>query len=134
VKADPSRSGAGRWLDRAAPALARVPGVVPAMYAVMGRSVTARRRTGTVEVSAVGMFAGGGGFAIAPMAIASLQVVVGGTSRRPWSLGHRVELRDVLQLTVTIDHDIVDGAPAARFGAALRQLIEGADVLRSERT
>jgi len=40
----------------------------------------------------------------------------------------------VLQLTVTIDHDIVDGAPAARFGAALRQLIEGADVLRSERT
>ena len=134
VKADPSRSGAGRWLDRAAPALARVPGVVPAMYAVMGRSVTARRRTGTVEVSAVGMFAGGGGFAIAPMAIASLQVVVGGTSRRPRSLGHRVELRDVLQLTVTIDHEIVDGAPAARFGAALRQLIEGADVLRSERT
>lgn len=131
VKADPARSGAGRWLDRAAPALARVPGVVPAMYAVMGRSVTARRRTGTVEVSAVGMFAGGGGFAIAPMAIASLQVVVGGTSRRPWSLGDRMELRDVLQLTVTIDHDIVDGAPAARFGAALRRLIEDADVLRS---
>jgi pyruvate/2-oxoglutarate dehydrogenase complex dihydrolipoamide acyltransferase (E2) component len=31
---------------------------------------------------------------------------------------------------VTIDHNIVDGAPAARFGAELRELIESAAVLR----
>ena len=42
-----------------------------------------------------------------------------------WSTtGYRVEIRDVLELTVTIDHNIVDDAPAARFGAELRRLIE----------
>ena len=28
-------------------------------------------------------------------------------------------VRDVLDLTVTIDHNVVDGAPATRFGADL---------------
>jgi pyruvate/2-oxoglutarate dehydrogenase complex dihydrolipoamide acyltransferase (E2) component len=33
-------------------------------------------------------------------------------------------VRDVLDLTVTVDHDVVDGAPATRFGAELRRLME----------
>jgi hypothetical protein len=53
------------------------------MYAVMGRSVRAHLQSGTVQVTAVGMFAGGGGFAIAPPTLASLIVVVGGLDRRP---------------------------------------------------
>lgn len=59
----------------------------------------------------------------------SLQVVVGGMTQRPRAVGGRVEVRDVLDLTVTIDHNVVDGAPAARFGAALCGLIETAAVL-----
>jgi pyruvate/2-oxoglutarate dehydrogenase complex dihydrolipoamide acyltransferase (E2) component len=35
----------------------------------------------------------------------------------------------VLDLSVTIDHNFVDGGPAARFGAELRHLIENASVL-----
>ncbi|HVX23137.1 MAG TPA: hypothetical protein VHB02_17485 [Acidimicrobiales bacterium] len=49
----------------------RVPGAVAAMYAIMARSVAVRRRTGTVAVTAVGMFAGGGGFGLAPMTLMS---------------------------------------------------------------
>ena len=59
---------------------AACPGFFPAMYAVMARSVRVHQRTGTVQVTAVGMFAGGGGFAIAPPTLASLSVVVGGSS------------------------------------------------------
>jgi pyruvate/2-oxoglutarate dehydrogenase complex dihydrolipoamide acyltransferase (E2) component len=70
------------------------------------------------------MFAGGGGFAIAPPTLASVTVVVGGLSRRPRVVGDEVGIRDVLDLTVTIDHDVVDGAPAARFVADLRQRME----------
>ena len=33
-------------------------------------------------------------------------------------------VRDVLDLTVTIDHNVVDGAPATRFGADLRRRME----------
>lgn len=76
VKQDPSMSGTGRLLERAGPIGPRipVPGLVPAMYAAMGRSITARLRTGTVAVTAVGMFASGSGFGLAPMTLMSLQV------------------------------------------------------------
>ena len=37
--------------------------------------------------------------------------------------------REVLDLTVTVDHNVVDGAPAARFAATLRELIETGRVL-----
>lgn len=118
VKHEPSPTTSGRWLQRAAPVGARVPGAMPAMYAVMRRSRAARRRVGTVTVSAVGMFAGGGGYAIAPMTMMSLEVLVGG-----------IEDRDLLDLTIAIDHNVVDGAPAARFGAELRRVMESAIVL-----
>jgi pyruvate/2-oxoglutarate dehydrogenase complex dihydrolipoamide acyltransferase (E2) component len=131
VKTDPSASGSGRLLVRTAPLAARLPGLFPAMYALMGRSVRFRRQVGTVAVTAIGMFAGGGGYAIAPPTLMSLQVVVGGMSTRPRVVDGQIEVRDALDLTVTIDHDVVDGAPAARFGAELRGIVENATVLRA---
>lgn len=124
VKAEPTTTTTGRLLAGVAPILGRIPGLYRVMYAVMSRSRRARLATGTVQVSAVGMFAGGSGYAIAPSSLASASVVVGGLSRRPRTFADRIELRDVLDLTVTIDHNVVDGAPAARFGADLRHLLE----------
>lgn len=124
VKADPTSNGTGRMLQRLGPIAGRVPGLYPAMYAVMRRSVRAHQLIGTVQVTAVGMFAGGGGFAIAPPTLASVLVVVGGLSRRPRVVGDQIAARDVLDLTVTIDHNVVDGAPATRFGAELRRTME----------
>ena len=133
AKRAPLATGSGRWLARLGRVGPRVPGLLPAMYAVMGRSVRTRQQTGTVTVTAVGMFAGGGGFAIAPTSLMSLQVVVGGMTQRPRVIDGNVEPRDVLDLTVTIDHNVVDGAPAARFGAELRRIIEDASVLRGSK-
>jgi pyruvate/2-oxoglutarate dehydrogenase complex dihydrolipoamide acyltransferase (E2) component len=124
VKADPSSTPSGWALQRLAPLAGRVPGAFPAMYAVMSRSVRAHELAGTVQVTAVEMFTGGGGFALAPPTLASTLVVVGGMSRRPRVLGDQIALRDVLDLTVTVDHNVVDGAPAARFGADLRRRME----------
>jgi pyruvate/2-oxoglutarate dehydrogenase complex dihydrolipoamide acyltransferase (E2) component len=125
VKADLTSTGAGRALQRLAPVAGHIPGLFPLMYAVMRRSVRAHALTGTVQVTAVGMFAGGGGFAIAPPTLASLLIVVGGLSRRPLVVDDEIVVRDVLDLTVTVDHNVVDGAPAARFGADLRRSMEG---------
>lgn len=61
---------------------------------------------------------------IAPPTLASLFVVVGGLSRRPRVVDDEIVVRDVLNLTVTIDHNVVDGAPATRFGADLRHRME----------
>lgn len=129
VKRDPSASSSGRWLERAGPAATRIPGVIPAMYAVMARSVAARQRIGTVAVTAVGTFGGGGGFGITSLTLMSLEVIVGGMSQRPHVVDGQVTVRDALDLTVAIDHNVVDGAPAARFTADFRELLESAAVL-----
>ena len=61
----------------------------------------------------------------------SLQILVGGITDRPRVINSEVHVRKVLDLSVTIDHNVVDGGPAARFGAELRHLIENATVLRA---
>jgi pyruvate/2-oxoglutarate dehydrogenase complex dihydrolipoamide acyltransferase (E2) component len=129
IKGDAGLRSEGGWLAQAATIGTRVPGVIPALYGLMGRSVRIRQRIGTVGVTAVGMFAGGGGFGITGLTLMSLQVVVGGVAPRPRALDGEVRIRDTLDLTVTIDHNVVDGGPATRFGAELRRLIEEASVL-----
>jgi pyruvate/2-oxoglutarate dehydrogenase complex dihydrolipoamide acyltransferase (E2) component len=79
---------------------------------------------GTVGVTAVGMFGRGeGGWGLVPM-VQSLGLVVGSISSKPCVIDGRIEPRELLSLTVAFDHDVVDGAPAARFGRRLVELIE----------
>jgi pyruvate/2-oxoglutarate dehydrogenase complex dihydrolipoamide acyltransferase (E2) component len=65
------------------------------------------------------------------MTMMSLEVVIGGMTQRPRVVDGQIEARDVLDLTVVIDHNVVDGAPATRFAAQLRELIETAAVISS---
>jgi pyruvate/2-oxoglutarate dehydrogenase complex dihydrolipoamide acyltransferase (E2) component len=51
-------------------------------------------------------------------------LVVGAIARKPAVVGDRIEAREILHLTVGFDHDVVDGAPAARFVQRLTELIE----------
>jgi pyruvate/2-oxoglutarate dehydrogenase complex dihydrolipoamide acyltransferase (E2) component len=101
VKADSTTTGGGRLLSSLAPALGRVPGLYPLMNTGMSRSQRVHLATGTVQVTAIGMFGNGGGYAIAPPNLASLLLVVGGVSRRPRVVGDRAEIREVLDLTLT---------------------------------
>ncbi len=79
---------------------------------------------GTVSVTAVGMFgAGHSGWGIYEPA-SSLQLVVGSVACKPAVVDGRVEPREILHLTVVFDHDVIDGAPAARFTHRLIELIE----------
>lgn len=79
---------------------------------------------GTVGITSVGMFGGGhSGWGLTPTT-QSLALVVGGIAWKPVVLDGRVEPREMLSLTIMFDHDIVDGAPAARFTRRLVELIE----------
>ncbi|MDH3306437.1 MAG: 2-oxo acid dehydrogenase subunit E2 [Acidimicrobiia bacterium] len=129
VKADPASSRSGLLLDRVAPAALRIPGAATLCYAVMARSVRMRRMAGTVSVTSVGMFAGGAGFGIGFPTVLTLTVLVGGLSERALVVDGQVEVREVLDLTVMVDHNVVDGAPTSRFVADLRRLIESAELL-----
>jgi pyruvate/2-oxoglutarate dehydrogenase complex dihydrolipoamide acyltransferase (E2) component len=80
---------------------------------------------GTVALTSVGMFGGGhSGWGLSPT-LHPLGLVVGGITWKPAVVEGRIEPREILNLTVTFDHDIVDGAPATRFVRRLVELIEG---------
>jgi pyruvate/2-oxoglutarate dehydrogenase complex dihydrolipoamide acyltransferase (E2) component len=78
---------------------------------------------GTVSMTAVGMFGSGAGWGI-PVPNHTLQVTLGGIAEKPGVVDGRIEIRDYLSVTVSFDHDIVDGAPATRFIQRLNELIE----------
>jgi pyruvate/2-oxoglutarate dehydrogenase complex dihydrolipoamide acyltransferase (E2) component len=129
VRADPAASRSGQLLRGVGPVAFRVPGFARGFSWALARSVRMRRLAGTVSVTSVGMFGGGSGFGISFATPITLTLVVGGVSERPRAVAGAVEIRDVLDLTITIDHTVVDGAPAARFTADLRRLIESAELL-----
>jgi pyruvate/2-oxoglutarate dehydrogenase complex dihydrolipoamide acyltransferase (E2) component len=79
---------------------------------------------GTVALSAVGMFEKGAGWGIPPVPPTSLWVTVGGIGEKPGVVDGQIVVRDYLSLTISFDHDMIDGAPAARFTQRLKDLIE----------
>jgi pyruvate/2-oxoglutarate dehydrogenase complex dihydrolipoamide acyltransferase (E2) component len=89
-----------------------------------------KEKMGTVAVTSIGRFARSGGWAI-PLGLHALSIAVGGISEKPGFVGDQVEKREYLALTVTLDHDVVDGAPATRFVARLIELLEGSHGLPS---
>lgn len=91
-----------------------------------------KRTAGTALVTSVGMFGPGAGWAIGIVPLHTVAITVGGITSKPGVVGDRIEPREYLAITVSIDHDIVDGAPAARFAKRLRDCVEGADVLQDE--
>lgn len=82
-----------------------------------------KRVVGTVGVTAVGMFGKGGGWGI-PTAASSLAITIGGLAPKPVVVDGRIVIHEVLCVTLSFDHRIIDGAPAARFTDRLRELIE----------
>jgi pyruvate/2-oxoglutarate dehydrogenase complex dihydrolipoamide acyltransferase (E2) component len=105
------------------------PWPLPRLFIRLIRAVSRRDPTrqvaaaGTVGVTALGMAGRGGGWGLAP-AGQSVLLIVGGITRKPAVIEERVEPRYLLNLTVAFDHDVVDGAPAARFVKRLVELIE----------
>ncbi|MDG5778542.1 2-oxo acid dehydrogenase subunit E2 [Haloarculaceae archaeon H-GB2-1] len=81
------------------------------------------RLAGSVAVTAVGMFGTGQGWAISPTNY-TLQLAVGGIGTKPRLIDGDLRSREFLSLTVTFDHDVVDGAPAARFVQRLGERLE----------
>jgi pyruvate/2-oxoglutarate dehydrogenase complex dihydrolipoamide acyltransferase (E2) component len=95
------------------------------------RNVAMAQRYGVVAVTAVGMFGRGPLWAV-PLSAATVGVAVGGIVGRPVVVDGQVEEREHLCLTLSFDHDIVDGAPAARFTGRFAQLLASGEVLREE--
>lgn len=78
------------------------------------------KRYGKIAVTAVGMFANEPAWFL-PHGTATVLLTVGSITKKNIFSKGKNEKREFLCLTVSFDHNIVDGAPAARF---VNQLIE----------
>lgn len=125
VKHAPTTSGTVGMADRARWCLVLPPPVRSRLLGAMHRLPDLQARlVGTVGVTSVGMHAAGGGVGL-PFLVHTLDVLVGGMERRAgFDENARVVPRDVLSVAVVADHDVVDGAPLARFLGELRRDLE----------
>jgi pyruvate/2-oxoglutarate dehydrogenase complex dihydrolipoamide acyltransferase (E2) component len=99
------------------------------MIRLASRSVSMTRRYGVVSVTSVGMFVNGPVW-LYPLSASTVALSVGGIVERPVVVEGEVRSVEHLCLTVSFDHDIIDGAPAARFTEALRKTISSGAVLK----
>lgn len=121
----------GRWLRW----YVLIPGPLRRLFFRLAatRPVVLKRFNGTVLVTSVGMFGKVSGWGI-PLAGHSLAVTVGGIEDKPVLLNGEVYNRPHLRLTVTFDHDIIDGGPGARFTQRLAELLQaGAGLVDADR-
>ena len=124
----PPNKGVPSWIR----SILLLPWPLPTLFIALLRGMRRRdptgpagivRTGGTVAVSAVGLFGRRSGWGVLPTPY-SLMLVVGGIARKPAVVDDHIEPREILSLTVVFDHDVVDGAPAARFVQRLVELIE----------
>ena len=69
---------------------------------------------GTVMVTTAGMVGHTRGW-IMPYSIHPLSLAFGSLNEQPIVNRGEIQIREILHLTVSVDHDVIDGVPAARF-------------------
>ncbi|MFF2620978.1 2-oxo acid dehydrogenase subunit E2 [Oerskovia jenensis] len=87
-----------------------------------GRTAPERLTGGTITITNVGVFGVDAGTPILVPGEAAI-LGVGAVRKRPWEHEGQVALRDVLTLSLSFDHRVVDGEQGARFLAELGALL-----------
>lgn len=95
-----------------------------------GNAFRSRRHTGTVTVTTVNGVGRTPGWVLPTRSIHGLTFALGTISAKPWVHDGHVVPREILNLTVLFDHDVIDGAPARRFILDLVRRLEKNDALR----
>jgi len=112
-----------------------IPGFLFRLFVkIASKNISMMERYGAVGVTAVGMF-GKKNQALWVVPIvggATIGVAVGGIVERPCISDGQLESHEHLCLTITFNHDIVDGAPAARFVKRFSELLESGELIINE--
>lgn len=80
-------------------------------------------KMGNVAITSIGMMGGANGWFI-PISVHPLCFGIGKVAKKPVVVNDQVEIREMLNITVLMDHDVVDGAQMARFISSFTRNIE----------
>jgi pyruvate/2-oxoglutarate dehydrogenase complex dihydrolipoamide acyltransferase (E2) component len=91
---------------------------------IRNRPLLRKKYMGTLAVTAVGMKGKIPGWIIPMGGTTTILIVVAGIMKKPRVVNDEITSRDILHVTVTTDHDLIDGGPLARFTDRFIELIE----------
>lgn len=83
----------------------------------------AYKSMGNVIITSVGMMGKVNGWFI-HRSIHPISFGIGSILKKPGVVDDKIEIREILNMTILIDHDVIDGAPMARFVQELVKRIE----------
>jgi pyruvate dehydrogenase E2 component (dihydrolipoamide acetyltransferase) len=92
-----------------------------------GSATPADLQGGTISITNIGVFGVDGGTPILPPGQSAI-LGVGRITARPWVRKGQIKPRDVLQLTLSFDHRLIDGDLGSRFLADVAALLEHPDL------
>lgn len=80
-------------------------------------------KMGNVAITSLGMMGKMNGWFI-PISVHPVSFGIGSVIKKPVVIDNKIEVREMLNITVLLDHDIMDGAPMARFIRELTKNME----------
>lgn len=92
-------------------------------FGILRNPFLVKENMGTVMITSIGMMGRINGWVI-PVSIHPLCFAIGSIVKKPGVVDDRIEIREYLYVTALVDHDVVDGAPAARALSRLTKLVE----------
>ena len=111
-----STEGKKRWIQRVVKRLPYYPKFIRyfLLRLMFNNPMLKKQAMGTVNVTAIGMFGTGMGkmIHVTPHA---LSLGIGGMEKLPFNVDGKVMNRDLVGMTLAMDHSVIDGAPATRF-------------------
>ena len=90
---------------------------------LLKKTKAAFRIMGNVAVTSVGMMGKINGWFI-HKSVHPLSFGIGSIIKKPAVIGNEIRIREILNMTILIDHDVIDGAPMVRFLDDLTKQIE----------
>jgi pyruvate/2-oxoglutarate dehydrogenase complex dihydrolipoamide acyltransferase (E2) component len=90
---------------------------------IIRNPILTKQSMGTVLITSVGMAGRINGWVV-PVSVHPLCFAVSSVVKKPGVAGDKIEIREYLYVTVLVDHDVIDGAPAVRALFGFTRMIE----------
>lgn len=90
---------------------------------LLGHPQLVFKKMGNVAITSIGMTGKINGFFI-PISVHPICIGIGSVMKKPVVIDDRIEIREMLNMTILMDHDVIDGAPMARFIRNLSYCLE----------
>ncbi|MCO5255626.1 MAG: 2-oxo acid dehydrogenase subunit E2 [Lentimicrobium sp.] len=113
----------------------RLPGFLRRLVwqTILNRPFSAFSKMGNVSVTSLGMTGKISGWFI-PVSVHPVTFGIGSVIQKAVVVNNEVVIRDMLNVTVLLDHDVIDGGPMVRFINDLAKSVEQAEALRNTQT